>query len=382
MNYNSNNTLTAAGIIKYSCAVMFMLFCFLYIYCIQGEILAEAQFVFSKGLTTYHTVGSPLIITFVLQVVQWVIAISFKLPQKWHALSYFPSIVFLTMLADIDSTTLDSFSFDFWVWLFPLLAVIYLTVIYLIKRITIFSSFREGNRSPDIVFNHIILICFFIIAGSIPQTSDVYHYELKTERLAKEQEWEEASMVGYRSLQASQRLTELRMYALSQQGLLPEKIFDYPQYYGTKGLLDINDNDSSYRVTNDDICKHIGALCGKSVKTTKRYLELMMGNDSLRTKSTIDYYLCYFLLKKDLKGFESNLYSYYNPDKEALPRAYQEALIFSADHAGDTLSFISDDVTTRYREYRNLKAQYLDSLERSNRTRRAFGNTFWWYYDN
>ena len=82
-------------------------------------------------------------------------------------------------------------------------------------------------------------ILLILVLGFVPQSSDVYHYEVKVERLILDGDYEEASRVGERSLASSARLTQLRMYALSQQGLLAERIFEYPQYDGARGLLDV-----------------------------------------------------------------------------------------------------------------------------------------------
>ena len=42
---------------------------------------------------------------------------------------------------------------------------------------------------------------------------------------------------------------------------------------------------------------------------------------------------------------------------------------------------IDSETAARYDEYQRMKADIADDLERTNLTRRAFGNTFWWYYE-
>jgi hypothetical protein len=222
----------------------------------------------------------------------------------------------------------------------------------------------------------------FLIAGSIPNTTDTYHYELKVERLILEGNNEEACHVGEKSIKSSKRLTEIRMYALAKTGQLGEKIFEYPQYYGTNGLLDINDKDSIYRLKLDDICTSIGAICGSTIKNTQTYLKKVINTDTLCTDIAIEYYLCYMLLDKNLKDFSYNIYKYYNPDKTRLPKAYQEALLYKADLEGDSLNFIDKEIYAKFREYKQLKAENLDQIKRKNKTRRIFGKTFWWYYEN
>ena len=359
-----------------------MLFCFLYIYFLHGEILNEAQFVYSKGITVYHPVISALIISGVLQIIQWLITRFIHLPSRWYALSYFPSILLFTMLADIDGTTIAHFTFGSWVWSAPLLVIIYALIVYYFMSNKNTYNDYELTITESLYPNHIILLVMILVAGSVPRSKDVYLFELKTERLVHERKYDEAVQVGERSLKANKRLTQLRMFALAKQDELGERIFDFPQYYGTKGLLDINDRDSVYRISVDDICRGIGAMPGASIKTTKRYLDLMTTSDSLRTPMAIDYSLCYLLLDKKLDEFCSEVFVYYNPDRSRLPKAYQEALIYKADIDGDSLTFIDKEIADNFRLYKQIKAENLDSTKRSNRSRRAYGNTFWWYYEN
>ena len=68
---NSNRQKTA-GPIRYSCGILFILFSFCYLFCLQGEILAEAQFVYSKGVTSYNILIGAIVISVVLQIIQWV----------------------------------------------------------------------------------------------------------------------------------------------------------------------------------------------------------------------------------------------------------------------------------------------------------------------
>ena len=91
---NSHRQKTA-GLIRYSCGILFMLFSFCYLFFLHGELLAEAQFVYSNGITTYNLLIGAIIITVVLQIVQWIVGLLSNLPTRWHALSYLPSMVVL-----------------------------------------------------------------------------------------------------------------------------------------------------------------------------------------------------------------------------------------------------------------------------------------------
>lgn len=398
MRYHDTYTQKTAGIIRYSCALLFILFSFSYLFFLQGEILAEAQHVYSHGVTSYNILIGAVIITVVLQVIQWVVALVSRVPSRWYAFSYVPSALLLAIFSDIKEETIEHFSFGIWLWLFPVLMGTYVLVVVLMRKFNSPRSGRMNDIKSQLYPNFIILFVLMLGVGAIPQATDVYHYELKTERLILEKDYEGAAAVGKTSLRASARLTQLRMYALSKQGLLAERLFDYPQYYGSRGLLNVSDTSAFHRVTIQDICFHLGAVCGKSIHTANRYYQLMLA-DSLWNQHTAEYYLCSLLLDKKLKDFQHQLPIYYNlsdsiPNAyDALPKSYREALLLMGQRnealqghiviGTDTLATLHDqDMIARFRDYQEMNSGLLDSTERINRTHREFGNTYWWYYDH
>ena len=376
-----------------------MLFSFCYLFFLQGEILAEAQYVYSHGVTSYNILIGAIIITVVLRILQRIVSLLSCLPARWHAFSYMPSMLLLAILSDVNKEAIAHFSFGAWLWIAPVLMVIYVLIVILLHNLSTFNSDSTYNIKSQIYPNFIILFFLMLTVGAIPQTTDVYHYELKAERLILDKDYAGAAAVGETSLRASARLTQLRMYALSKEGQLAERLFDYPQYYGSRGLLDVADTSSLQRFTTQDICLHLGALCGKSIHSTGRYMQLLLAADSLCNQHTADYYLCGLLLDKKLKEFQRELPRHYNFSDsiagayDKLPRAYREALYLIGKPSealdgkivvkDDTLAVLSDfDMLARFRDYNELKASLTDETERINRTHREFGNTYWWYYDH
>ena len=405
MNYNHPRRQKTAGLIRYSCGILFMLFCFCYLFFLQGEVLAEAQFVFSQGVTTYNIFVGALIITLVLQIIQWVVGLLSRLPATMYALSYIPSIMMLAFLVNINEEKIGHFSFGAWVWIFPLVLVFYVFLVFFVRTLKGDVSDDDYDLKSQLYPNYIILFVQMLVLGFVPQSSDVYHYELKAERLILAGDYEEACKVGERSLRTSPRLTQLRMYALSQQGLLAERLFEYPQYDGARGLLDVSDTLPTYRLGTQSICFHLGALCGKSVKSTARFYQLLLGEypqgDSLvvlANENTVDYYLCSLLLEKKLKEWQRELPVYYNLSDsipnvyDALPKSYREALFLIGNPqdalegkivvGSDTLATLTDGgMIAQFRDYQEMKANLTDPVERINKTHREYGKTYWWYYD-
>ena len=315
-----------SGIIRYSCAFLFAVFSFSYLYFMQGDLLTEAQFVYSRGLTSYSIPVGAIIITFVLQIVQWVVVRLLRFSWLYYSFSYFPSLFALALITNITPADLRNFQMGYWIWLLPLILIVYLVLVYIQKDRTPVS-----DSIPKLLWrNYLILFLLILLCGAIPRTHEVHHYEYATERQIIKQDYAAALRIAPQSLHATRRLTELRMYALSQQGLLAECLFDYPQYYGGAGLLCVSDSDSIYRYPPLNICVRLGAIPdGVHVKNTYQYLWAINAVDSLRTPVTQDYFLCYLLLQKRLKSFSRHLQRFYQPAKEAhLPRAYREAVVY------------------------------------------------------
>ena len=384
MNYNNRIAKQTMGIVRYSCGLLFMLFSFSYLFFLQGDLLAEAQHVFSHGLTTYSILIGSITLTILLQILQWLISHLLKFGGRYYSLSYFPSLLCLSMLTSLRHDSMQHFTFGSWLWLCPVLLVGFVLLVIFLRKL---HYGDEREEMPSLLWkNYLILFVMILCCGAISRTKEVYHYELKTERLIMDHDYEGAAAVANTSLKSSRRLNELRLFALSQQGLLAENLFDYPQYFGADGLLNISDTDSIYRYPALRICHRLGAIPDyKTIRTTRHYLRFINSRDSLRTPVTQDYYLCYLLLQKDLKTFAKQLPQFYPntaSTAQQLPRAYREAVLYiNRNKAGKLPYSIDSETAARYDEYQHMKADIADDLERTNLTRRAFGNTFWWYYE-
>jgi hypothetical protein len=397
--------------------VFFSVFSFVFLYCVQGELLSEAQSVYSNGLTTYSLLPGALIITFILMLVQWFVTSVFNFNDDYYALSYFPSCLLLGILTSIDVEVLANFTLGNLVWVLPLILLLYVGVLFFLKKISFVRGVNiQKNYAKSLWVNALILLVMFISVGSYANNNDVFTYELKTERLIIEGEYDEALEVGKKSLCTSRKLTELRMFALAKNGTLNDKMFDYPQYYGADGLLDISDTLSRlYRFSSKDICAEIG-LFSDSGMSTREYLERayyivdsLKFNDEAITESTdttnvheninaqmaMDYYCAYLLLDKNIEKFCSLLDSF---ETKALPKVYGESVLLAYENRTDSIvenqsellcmtsmqrlyELIDKDVLKQREEYLSIKDSLADSVECMNRLRRKFGNTYWWYYD-
>lgn len=384
MNYNNNIDRGTTGIIRYSCSILVALFSLAYLILIQGELLSEAQFVFSKGLTRYSIVIGAVVIVAVMQLLQWVVKSIVRIPWRYYSLSYVPSLILLSLLTSFNNGGAKVFSIMSWLYIVPVSLALFSLMVLIAKRLE--DTSRETLLEPfSLLWPNYLLLCIsFAICGNVSSADKSYLYELKVERLIMQHDYEGALQVADRSLQSTQRLSQLRMFALAQSGQLAERLFDYPQYHRGKGLLCIKDTSSTYRYSSERICHRLGALPdSNTIHTTEQYLRVMNRIDSLSTPVTRDYYLCYLLLCKDMERFTETLQAYY-PDTavQYLPRAYREAIL-STDKSGKLAEKYNIDTYTRehYASYCLRKSEITGDIERKNLLRKDFGNTFWWYFD-
>ncbi len=415
--YDDNDKHTS--IIKHACGFLFMCFSFFYLSFLQGELISKAQYIYSRGATTYSILWGAIIITVLLRLLQLAVHKFIDVKYGFYALTYIPSILLLKIISNVDIKTSDSFSLGWW-WIgIPLV----LGFAYLLIRLghyiddTYYRTKTSKTLSNYLIPNFLILFFSILWCVSCNPSSDVDLYEQKVERLIIDGKYKEAVNVGKKSLNANCRLTNLRMYALSHLGVLPDRLFDYPQYYGIDGLLCITDIDSlRYRIDASDISSYLGMRYISSIRNTTQFFNEAINNQQLIVDSLMgieltkynnpdslkmelgkryyllkeekrridDYMLCGLLLERDLEKFKKKLNTSYglnvNSDSivpvDSLPKSYREALVMIYPNVDDTL------MLKNYSEYLEMKADFQDSTECSNMTRRHFGNTFWWYFDN
>lgn len=380
-----NKVRQPVGVIRYSCGFLFVAFCFCYLYFVQGEVLAWIQHVLSGGLTSYSIVVGATIITFLLALFQHVLSRFIYFPNKHFALSFAPSFLALSMLTNINDDLEGKLIWGIWVWVLPVFLVVYTLVVIIARKSEKADEATMQSVSSLMWPNYLLMLLFIVGCGLVSTSNDVKKYELKTERLLAAKDYEAAAGVGKDALVSSERLTQLRMYALSKQGLLADSMFSYPQYYGTKGLLDLRDTATDNRFPTRNIEFHLGAFPGNSIHTSKRFLELLNADSVLVNENCQQYLLCYHLLDRDLNEFNTTFHTVYGDTiLSELPRAYQEAIVMQhPEFTPDSLPiYINKVYVERYAAYNAMKDSITDKREKTNRTRREYGSTYWWYYEN
>ena len=366
-------------IVRITSAVCFILFTFLYLYHYQADVLAMAQHVLSDGKTYYNPLIGSLLITLSLYLLQLLVMRLLPLQTMFHALTYFPSLLILTIITDVSPNIDQGFSFGAWLWVVPLLLVIWLFLSWIAKAWEVYEPLRfsHGFFSRAVWMNLAQFCCMFVLVVLTANSNEVFHYRMSIERCLVIHDYDKALTIGEKSLATDSSLTMLRIYALAAKKQLPERLFEYPLMGGSAAMKPN----------------------GTSVKM------LLYTDNKLRLlrKSNTDNLLCSYLLDRNIDAFAKAIVKIYNLSDtsnssnvsntinntstqnsitRSLPKHYREALILYTHLRSNPIVVFHDDILDAdYRDYQEMERKYANSQERQTMLRDTYGKTYWYYYD-
>ena len=375
-SYKDNNS----TLYKFMCAIVFILFTFIYLYFFQADLLFMIQHVLSGGATHYNrTIG-----TFIIIVVLYLVQVGTRkiggLGEILYALTYFPSLVLLTILTGVDSNFSDVPFDGVGLWFMWLLLIAYYVISLFIK---FYGDAKSENSSLTIAGalwkNLLCMACMFMAVCMCANSESTFHYRLRVERLLGSDSYAKALRVGERSDDTDMSLTMLRIYALSKSKQLGERLFEYPLVGESKALLP-DGKDVRCLFYPDNIIFKSLSIRKMGVMTPMEYL-LYIERHGLAMKPVTDYILCGYLLDKNLDGFVNFIRYKYNLESPALPKHYKEALtLYTHLRANPTLVYHSEVMDADYADFQKLESEHSDKKECESFVRDMYGDTYWFYY--
>lgn len=367
---------------KVMCAVIFLLFSFLWLYEFQADILAIAQHVLSHGVTQYNRSVGAILITIVLYILQRFIANVTKMSCRFYALTYFPSMLILAVVSDINPDIDQHFSFGAWVWVFPFLLMVWGVFVWFVRQ-TMSLGLDDGQYGSvssvrKLWLNMLQMIIMMLCVTLVGNTNSVFHYSAHVEVALMNGDVDEALMVGDKALETNERLTLLRAFALSKKGKLADRLFNYPVKGTSETLLPMQVKPQL--LPEDSIWKYLGAHSSKTVSSEFYYER--MERDTLGTSAMIDYRLCGYLINRDLNSFVRVLPKYYEvSDTLPLPRHYKEALVLYQHLTAHPAIVYHDPVLAEdWNNLQQLKVKYSKEPERKYRIFDNYQKSYWYYY--
>lgn len=363
--------------IRIICAVLFAIFSFLYIYMLQGELLALVQDHLAQGQTSNNTFVTALLVTLLLIALQFLLNRVGQLHGKFEALSYLPSCVLLALITKVDNTY--TYSWKQWVVALVFVAVIYLLCVWLCKNT--FES-RDTKFLRQLTPNLGVLTLLFLFTGWYGNNVPADQMELAAWKHTHAERYDKVLEVGKRSDDCNVELTALRNLALAKTGQLGTKLFAYPQPYGSAGLMMNRYNVQTPSYGAKEYYKALGTTPYGGESATAFYHRMMVKTDSAIYR---DMYLSALLLDRNLEDFVAQTTKDQAVESiGSAPVHYQEAwLIYNEQHPFTPIAFVPDEVVAqRYHDYLTLREEHAsEPIVLQNLSKRQFGDTYWYYYD-
>lgn len=363
------------------CATIFACFAFFFVAIYQSPLLELLYDKYATGKLDYNNYVVGGAVSAVLTLLALWLNRFTKFQREWTAMAYLPSALLLAFFTDIDNS-LYTEEYDFMPWIITslVLVAVYLFMAFVLKRVLFEKIKNPAFTASRIIWrNLILLVLVFCLTGTLSNGEENFKREALISSLYKKGDVEGAFAVGKLSLHASPELTAYRAYILAKEGLLGEKLFEYPQLYGSSAM--VPDTMQVSPLVPDSVYSLLGTapLGGESgLGLLKRSFDSDAGNLYVR-----DYYLSALLLERRLPEFAALLKDLY-PDLKNLPKHYCEAMLLYAHVESDDSMVMQlggyDDVVERYSEFVATESEYEDRHVRGNYIRRKFGNTYWWYF--
>ncbi len=233
----------------------------------------------------------------------------------------------------------------------------------------------------------LMVLCLYMGIGAA--ATDLEHFELRSAQSLQCGNPDEVQTIGQKSYVTSHRLFALRCYALSCSASkgLGHHIFAQPVPAGNSSNLLFPD-DERQQLTFP--CANQEQLLGGKARAGEAVLDYLKRSAYAAHKSgysharwVADYYLCGLLLERKLDLFAHEIAFFYSAEvaSRSLPTYYAQALVFyTRTRMHPVLVYHDAAVEANFHDYLTLRDSYSHPVERANRLRRTYGDTYWWWY--
>lgn len=367
------------------CTLLFTLFSFCYLYWMQPDLLACFQYLLSGGLTSYSPLVGSILITLLLVFLGELLAFTWPLPMPYMALSYLPSALLLAFITGgqptegaINFTQTQMILLTVW-------ACAGVVVAFVLKKCESFLC-QDKYLLTDGWPNLLLLLFFFLIVGGWGNADESLHRQLRSEHLLHKENYEGIIALPTNDHTLSHTTSAIRVLALAHEHRLGDELFQVPLPDGASGMLVRDEDFCSYDSLAYKFYEFWGARPGAHLcNEPEMFFDLVLHEelcDSMVRQDVADYYLSALLLDRKLDLFASEITNYY-PLNDSLPQHYKEALILYKRTRTNPLCVYEDEsLEENFNDYQAMLHENAPTEVVRNKTRRAFGRTYWYYYNN
>lgn len=362
---------------------VFFLFLLLYFAWAQADVLAF----WCSILRGYPVVPNPWLVSALLTLVCMYSGIKLESLLRSKSVSPLWAYIFVAWL----SVTLLSWPFASVVELLVLAAAGVTAGWLLICWRQRVARKVNGNASlwsrfmPAVV--ELLVLCLYMGIGAA--ATDLDHFELRTAQTLQREKPGKVQKIGKKSYAISHRLFALRCYALScsaPKGLGHHLFAQHVPAGGSSNLLFPTDERQQLTFPSARLEKLLGDKPRNgelAIDYLRRCAYAAQQTRLPQSRQVADYYLCGLLLDRKLDLFAREIARFYPSEVASrhLPAYYAQALVYyTRTRIHPTLVYHDAAVEANLRDYQTLRDGLPHTVERVNRLRRAYGDTYWWWY--
>lgn len=359
------------------CNIVFVSFCFCYLYYYQADLLSLMQYTYSDGQTHYNHLWGAVLTALLLLSVNLLAIRRNKEFHTFSAWTFFPSAILLTFITGGRQTEDLNLSFGFIAYMSLIAVCLYVIFSKCIRNFIRTNSEKINNNSfiKNLWINLLIITVQFMYVCAFSNSDRLFHARLHVLQSLCEKDYDEALCTIDKLETSDRQLTTLIVYTLSKKNMLAERLFEYPLRGGSVSLLP--DSTLTSKIGFDEIYHHLNLkIPGNQIHNSIEFIRHGRG----RNKQAADYILCGYLMDKNLDAFVENITKYYDIN-DLLPKHYREALtLYVHSHTAPKVIFKNSIMDADFQDYQNMEHDITDTEERKNKLRDTYGNTYWYYY--
>ena len=359
------------------CSIIFVLFCFCYLFYYQADLLSLMQYTYSNGLTHYNRIWGAILIALLLLSVNITVAKTCRKLLVFPAWTFFPASILLTFLTGGRETEDMDLTFRFIAIVSMIVILLYVLFSWFILNITKANNYIIQNATfiKNLWINLLIIVVQFLYICTFSNNDKLFHARIHILQCLYEKDYYDALSTISKMDKSDKHLTTLTIYTLSKQNVLAERLFEFPLEGGSAALLPDDVIMRKYRL--DEIYHHL------NLKTPHKHiynnLQYIRHGHKLN-RHAVDYILCGYLMDKDLDSFVEAITKYYDIN-DSLPKHYREALtLYVHSHTAPKVIFKNSIMDADFQDYQNMERENSNTIVRKNELRETYGNTYWYYY--
>ncbi|MBQ5971882.1 MAG: hypothetical protein IJL45_05720 [Prevotella sp.] len=302
--------------------LFFVVTTFLFLFFYEGDILYVVQNMLAEGKTHYDDTIGAILITLVMYLIHLFIVAVTGLRTVGFGLTFFPSILLLSLLVLLRPETNVRLSY---IVVASLLTLLFLFGVWFCRQMSsIPTKDTEKFKFLKSLWVDLTLIIIpIILLWGLTDASDVYHHRVRSERLILAGRAADVIDVGRNTREIDKSLTTLRIYSMAVSGQLGDSLFTIPINIKGEDVLPVGSDVHFLLLHRDSLLRSLG-VDPRIGNTTKERLKYALRRDDTRQVAA-DLLLSSLLIDGKVDEFAIELPKYYAIN-DSLPRYFREAV--------------------------------------------------------